>query len=90
MKLLAALAFAALLVADLVSAIGVVWARHESRVLFVELTRLQNTRDELNVDFGRLELEQATWADPGRIEQMARSQLGMVNPPPEDVELIQR
>lgn len=90
MKLVAALAFAALLVADLASAIGVVWTRHESRVLFVELTRLQNTRDELNVDFGRLELEQATWADPGRIEQMARSQLGMVNPPPEDVELIQR
>lgn len=90
MKLVAALAFAALLVADLASAIGVVWTRHESRVLFVELTRLQNTRDELNVDFGRLELEQATWADPSRIEQVARSQLGMVNPPPEDVELIQR
>lgn len=90
MKLVAALAFAALLVADLVSAIGVVWTRHESRVLFVELTRLQNTRDELNVDFGRLELEQATWAEPSRIEQMARSQLGMMNPPPADVELIQR
>ncbi|MCE5231917.1 MAG: cell division protein FtsL [Mizugakiibacter sp.] len=90
MRLLAALAFAALLVADLVSAIAVVWSRHESRALFVELTRLENGRDELNVDFGRLELEQATWADPSRVEDMARSRFGMLNPPPADVELIQR
>jgi len=51
---------------------------------------LQNQRDALNVEFGRLELEQATWAAPGRVEQIARSQLDMVNPAPAQVELIRQ
>lgn len=78
----------ALLVVVLGSAISVVWARHESRVLFVQLTRLQNERDALNVDFGRLEIEQATWAEPSRIERIARQQLGMIDPPADAVRLI--
>ncbi|HEV2620500.1 MAG TPA: cell division protein FtsL [Frateuria sp.] len=79
-----------LLLAVLVSAIGVVWTRHESRVLFVELTRLQNQRDELNIEYGRLELEQATWAEPRRIDEEARAKLGMVTPRPQDVQLVRR
>lgn len=79
-----------LLLAVLASAIGVVWTRHESRVLFVQLTRLQSERDELNVDFGRLELEQATWADPARVDAVARGQLGMVAPTPANTRLLRR
>jgi cell division protein FtsL len=90
MKALGGIALVILLLAVLVSAIGVVWTRHESRVLFVELTRLQNQRDELNVEYGRLELEQATWAEPRRIDQEARSKLGMVTPKPQDIQLVRR
>lgn len=90
MKAFGALAFAVLLLAVMASAIAVVWARHQDRVSFVELTQLQNQRDALNVEFGRLELEQATWAAPGRIEEIARNQLGMVTPAPTDVELIRQ
>ena len=90
MKALGAMTLVVLLLAVLVSAIGVVWTRHESRVLFVELTRLQNQRDELNVEYGRLELEQATWAEPRRIDQEARSKLGMVTPRPQDIQLVRR
>jgi cell division protein FtsL len=90
MKVIGALAIAVLLLAVMASAIAVVWARHQGRVSFVELTRLQNQRDALNVDFGRLELEQATWAAPGRVEQIARSQLGMINPAPAQVEIIRQ
>lgn len=90
MKALGGMALVILLLAVLVSAIGVVWTRHESRVLFVELTRLQNQRDELNVEYGRLELEQATWAEPRRIDQEARSKLGMVTPRPQDIQLVRR
>ena len=79
-----------LLVAMLSSAIAVVWSRNESRELFMQLTTLQNRRDALNVEFGRLELEQATWADPARIEQVARKQLGMINPSPQDIRVIRR
>ncbi|WP_414655945.1 cell division protein FtsL [Frateuria sp.] len=90
MKALAGSLLTLLLLAVLVSAIGVVWTRHESRVLFVELTRLQNQRDELNIEYGRLELEQATWAEPRRIDEEARAKLGMVTPRPQDVQLVRR
>lgn len=66
--------------AALISAIGVVYARHESRRHFVELNRLSNERDNLNFEFGRLQLEQATLAENNRIEQIARGRLGMVSP----------
>ena len=79
-----------LLIAVCASAIGVVYARQQSRLLFGELVRLNNERDDLNVEFGRLELEQATWAEPNRIEQVARGQLGMINPPPTATVLIKQ
>ncbi|KRE88795.1 cell division protein FtsL [Frateuria sp. Soil773] len=90
MKALGGVAVLLLLVAVLASALGVVWTRHESRVLFVDLTRLQNQRDELNVEYGRLELEQATWAEPRRIDGEARNKLGMVAPRPQDIQLARR
>ncbi|HTH68462.1 cell division protein FtsL [Rhodanobacter sp. T12-5] len=77
-----------LLAAVLASALGVVWTRHESRVLFVSLTGLQNQRDELNIEYGKLELEQATYAEPRRIDDEARQKLGMVDPRPQDIRLL--
>lgn len=74
------LLIAALVLANIVSAIGVVYARHRHRQLFVELSKLEKARDELNIEFGRLQLEQATWAESNRIDQIARSRLGMKFP----------
>ncbi|MEO8671509.1 MAG: cell division protein FtsL [Tahibacter sp.] len=83
-------AFALLLLANLASAVAVVYQRHESRNLFVELTRLANERDEMNFEYGRLQLEQSTWAEPNRIEQVARGQLGMASPLPGGIIVIRR
>jgi cell division protein FtsL len=69
-----------LVLASILSAIGVVHARHRHRQLFVELSRLEKARDELNIEFGRLQLEQATWAESNRVDQLARSKLGMKFP----------
>lgn len=71
---------AVLVLANIASAIGVVHARHRHRQLFVELTGLEKARDELNIEFGRLQLEQATWAESNRVDQIARSRLGMKFP----------
>ena len=90
MKAVGVFGLLVLLAAMMVSAIAVVWTRHESRVLFVQLTQLQSQRDDLNIEFGRLELEQATWAEPRRIDDEARSKLGMFMPSPQDVRLVQR
>lgn len=76
----ARIVLAVLLVSAIISAIAVVHARHRHRQLFVELTRLERARDELNIDFGRLQLEQATWAESNRIDQVARTRLGMKFP----------
>jgi cell division protein FtsL len=78
-----------LLIAVVASAIGVVYARQESRRMFVELTRLTTERDDLNFEYGRLELEQATAAEANRIEQVARGR-GMVSPQPAATVVIKR
>ena len=77
-----------LLVANVLAAIGVVHARHQHRQLFVELTRLVDERDELNIDFGRLQIEQATWAEANRIDQVARQRLGMKFPEAGDIVVV--
>jgi cell division protein FtsL len=79
-----------LLIAVVASAVGVVYARQESRSMFVELTRLTAERDDFNFEFGRLELEQATAAEANRVEQIARSRFGMVSPQPATTVVIKR
>jgi cell division protein FtsL len=88
MKVIGAFFILLLLGVSLASAIGVVWTRHESRTLFVQLTQLQDTRDDLNIEYGRLELEQATWAEPRHIDSDARDKLDMVTPQPQNIQLV--
>jgi len=78
----------ALLLASIASAIGVVYSRHRHRQLFVELTRLEHARDELNIEFGRLQLEQATLAQATRVDQEARGRLGMKFPEAADIVVV--
>lgn len=82
------LLLAVLIVATVASAIGVIYARHRHRLLFVELSRLERDRDELNIEFGRLQLEQATVAESNRIDQIARTRLGMKFPEAADVVVV--
>ena len=66
-----------LILANLISAIGVVHARYRHRQLFVDLSRLEKNRDELNIEFSRLQLEQATWAAFNDYEfQLVRQRTG--------------
>lgn len=61
----------------LLSALGVVYATHENRMRYVQLQDLNRERDRLDVEWGRLQLEQSTWATHGRIEKVAREKLRM-------------
>jgi len=70
------------------SAIAVVYSKHTGRAEFVVLQKLEYKRDKLNEEWGRLLLEQSTWASPGRVEQQARLRLKMVVPSPEMTVLI--
>jgi cell division protein FtsL len=77
-----------LVLANVASAIAVVFARHEHRQLFIQLTTLEKARDELNIEFGRLQLEQATWAESNRIDQVAREKLGMKFPESNEIVVV--
>jgi cell division protein FtsL len=73
----------------LVSALAVVWSRHTTRSLFIEVQSLRNERDALEIQWQQLKIEQSAWATHGRVEQTARSVLKMVVPRAEEVRLIQ-
>jgi len=77
-----------LLLCTIASAIGVVFMRHRHRQLFVELSRLEYARDELNIEFGRLQLEQATLVQATRVDQEARGRLGMKFPEAADIVVV--
>ena len=68
------------LVFAVVSALGVVYTRHESRQYAVELGKLENERDLFITEWSRLQLEQAVLADAGTVEPKARDSLGMRTP----------
>ena len=70
------------------SALAVVYAKFESRVLFTELQQLNKVQDRMDVEWSQLQLEQSTWAAHGRVERTARKQLGMVLPEPAQVVVI--
>ena len=80
----------ALLIAVVISAVAVVQTRHQHRQLFVKLSELEKERDDLNIEFGRMQLEQATWADPARIEGLALNKLGMKYPNADELRVVSR
>jgi cell division protein FtsL len=70
-----------LLLVAVLCALGTVSANHRARKLLSEYEREQNRMRELDVEWGQLQLEQSTWANHARIEQIARDKLGMRVPP---------
>ncbi len=72
------------------SSIALVYTKHESRKLFVELEGLTHERDELNIEWGQLQIEQSTWATHARIERVATEDLSLARPASSDIFIIER
>ena len=66
--------------AVLVSAVFVVKTKHENRRLVNDLAELRSERDRLGTEWSQLQLEEATLANHGRVEQIAREKLSMTQP----------
>lgn len=81
---------AGLAAAVMVSSVAAVYAKHKSRKLFVELQALTAERDRLEMDWGRLQIEQSTQASYPRVEALARDRLEMRMPDPRGIELVAR
>ena len=71
------------------SAIALIYTKHESRKLFVELEELTTERDQLNIEWGQLQIEQSTWATHARIEQVATEELSLVRPKSTEIYVIE-
>jgi cell division protein FtsL len=70
------------------SALSVVYSKHLNRKLFIELGQLEQTHDELQVEWSRLQIEHSTWASHDRIRQLARTQLQLHIPSAENIVLV--
>lgn len=80
----------ALAVVVIGSAVSVVYAKYSSRVLFVKLQSLAREADEIDIDWGKLQLELSTWGTHARVERLARDELRMRLPKPEEIIVIRQ
>lgn len=77
-----------LVVLVVASSLAVSWSVHETRRLTSQAQQLQREHDRLQTEWGQLLLEHSTWGSYARVEQMARQQLGMTLPKPEQTVLV--
>lgn len=77
-----------LTVVVVVSGVAVVHAKYESRALFVELESLRASRDQADMEWGRLQLELATRGALGRVMRIADERLQMRVPTPEQIVVV--
>jgi len=78
----------ALVLLVMASAIACIYAKHESRKLFTELQGLIDERDRMEVNWGRLQIEQGTWSTYAVVEQVAREKMHMRLPEAEQIKLL--
>lgn len=79
----------ALAVLLMLCALAVVNAQHRARTLFIELEALKTEARDLEVEWGKLQLEQGTLTSHARVETLAKNQLGLITPPLDKVWLIE-
>lgn len=69
-----------LLLIVILCALSVVSSQHTARKLYTELQKQDKDAQQLEVEWGQLQLEQSTWAAHSRIEAEATRRLGMRTP----------
>jgi cell division protein FtsL len=74
--------------AALGSAAAAIYCKHRSRALFIELETLNARRDNLEIEWGQLQLEQSAWSTHAFVERVASTKLHMASPPPKEIEIV--
>jgi cell division protein FtsL len=78
-----------LIMSIVASSLGVVASQHQARKLYAAVEREQQRTQQLDVEWGQLQLEQSTWAAHSRVEKLAREKLGMRVPQPGQIVAIE-
>lgn len=76
------------LAAVIACALSVVTSQHKARKLFVELQQEKERAQQMEVEWGQLQLEQATWAMVARVEKIATAKLQMQLPSSEQLRIV--
>ena len=69
-------------------ALGIVTSQHTARKLFMALENEKGIERKLEVEWGRLQLEQSTLIMHGRIEQIAKENLNMTAPAASSIQIV--
>ncbi len=77
-----------LLLVAVACALGVVTSQHKARKLFVELQKEKGRAQQMEVEWGQLQLEQSTLAMPARVEKIASLKLKMQLPKGEQIRFV--
>jgi cell division protein FtsL len=72
------------------SSVQVIYARHQARGMFVRLEQLNAERDSLEMEWGRLQLEQSYWSSHAFVERVANAKLQMTLPQMRDVRIVRQ
>ena len=79
-----------LLAVLVVCALGLVTSQHRARKLFSDLERELARARELDVEYGRLQIEASTWGLHSRVEKIATGALGLKAADPRRVRVVNR
>jgi cell division protein FtsL len=82
------IALPVLWLAVLGSAVQVIYSRHQARDMFVHLEKINAERDSLEMEWGRLQLEQSFWSSHAFVERVANAKLQMNLPQTRDVRIV--
>ncbi|CAG9934305.1 cell division protein FtsL [Candidatus Nitrotoga arctica] len=77
-----------LLLMVIICALGVVTSQDKARKLFAELQKEKDRAQQMEVEWGQLQLEQSTWAMPARVEKIAVDKLQMQLPKSQQIQFI--
>jgi cell division protein FtsL len=79
---------AMLALAVLLSALGIIYVTHVTRILHAAYQRNLSEQDRLHVEHGQFLLERSTWMMQARVQQIAQYKLGMIIPDSKSVVVI--
>ncbi len=72
----------------LLSAVGVVYMKDLNRRLFIQSQGLQQAKQQYNIEWGKLLLEESAWSTQARVQHLATQNLNMVMPPRQSIVLV--
>lgn len=77
-----------LILLNTVTAFSIIQVTHNSRATVIQQDKLMQQRDELEIEWRHLTLEQRTFSEHSRVEDIAKKDLDMYRPDAKDEVII--